>query len=312
MAVDRLMTIGQFSAMSGLSAKVLRTYAELGVLLPAAVDRGSGYRYYHVRQLEEAALVALLRRAGVPIADIAQFLVDPTSEELDGWERSLRAEVQARRDALAEVRFRLGMQSARTRGVTVIQIRAVEDRDELCGVFDLLGGEMAGPIDTSDFRFRDLDTRFPNDQPIMLVAISNGEPVGGALAFRNDDGYAVLRIIGVLEPYRHRGIGRRLVERLESAARGLGVEAIGLGTDDDPVGFYFHLGYTPHLLFQWVHDRDAYEDEVDTVLRGPLAGLTHCGRRSTTCHSSSLSWTSRVSTCETPCATWQRVPTWAS
>ena len=53
------------------------------------------------------------------------------------------------------------------------------------------------------------------------------------------------------------------------------MEALGLGTDDDPVGFYFRLGYTPHLLLQWVYDPERYEQESNAVLSGPLAGLPH-------------------------------------
>ena len=37
--------IGEFSARSGLSAKVLRSYAAAGLLVPAAVDPWTGYRY---------------------------------------------------------------------------------------------------------------------------------------------------------------------------------------------------------------------------------------------------------------------------
>ena len=43
--MDELLTIGEFSQACGLSPKVLRTYAADGLLTPAAVDRGSGYRY---------------------------------------------------------------------------------------------------------------------------------------------------------------------------------------------------------------------------------------------------------------------------
>ncbi len=79
------MTIGEFSARSGLSAKVLRSYAESsGVLVPASVDAVTGYRYYDSGQLDEAAVVTLLRRAGVPVADIADFLARPSEEQLDG------------------------------------------------------------------------------------------------------------------------------------------------------------------------------------------------------------------------------------
>ncbi len=157
----------------------------------------------------------------------------------------------------------------------MVEIRTVEDRAELSQVFDLLSGAMAERIDTSDVRFRDLDARFPTDRPLMLAAVAQGRPVGGALAFRNDDDWASLRMIGVVEEYRHRGVGRRLVDHVETEARTLGVEALGLGTDDDLVGFYFHLGYTPNLLLQWVYDPERYEQESDAVLRGPLAGLRH-------------------------------------
>jgi hypothetical protein len=40
------MTIGEFSKRSRLSAKALRLYDELGLLLPAEVDPSSGYRLY--------------------------------------------------------------------------------------------------------------------------------------------------------------------------------------------------------------------------------------------------------------------------
>lgn len=274
-AMDGRMTIGEFSRRCGLSPKVLRSYAGMGLLVPADVDPSSGYRYYERRQLDDAAVVVLLRRAGMPLADIERFLADPSPEMLAGWERALVAEVQARREALADVRGRLGVTSTPTRGATMVEVRSVQDRAELGLVFDLLGAEVAQRIDASDFRFRDLDTHFPVDRSLMLVAVADGRRVGGALAFRNDDGWVTPRIIAVLEPFRHRGIGRRLLERLETEARALGVEAIALGTDGDAVGFYFHLGYTPNLIFQWVYDPDRYDEEVEAVVDGPLAGLRH-------------------------------------
>lgn len=272
--VDGRMTIGDFATRCGLSAKVLRTYADLGVLVPSAVDPATGYRYYDSSQLEQAVVVALLRRAGIPLADIAEFLAQPAGELLEGWERSLRAEVHARREALADVRVRLGLGSARTRGVTMVEVRPVDDREELCRVFDLVGAQVAERLNTTDHRFADLDSHFPDDHPLMLVAVAEGHPVGGALASRNDDGWATLRIIAVVEAYRHRGIGRRLVERIESEARLLGVDAIGLGTDE-AVGFWFHLGYTPNLIFQWIYDADDYEQESEVLLSGPLRDLHH-------------------------------------
>ena len=269
------MTIGEFSSRSGLSAKVLRSYADQGVLVPSAVDPVSGYRYYDAHQLDDAVIVALLRRAGVPVTEIGEFLAHPSGEAVDGWERSLVAEGHARRQALAEARGRMGLSASPTRGATMVEIRAVEDREELRQVFDLVGGQMTERIDTRDFRFGDLDSHFPADRPLMVVAVAEGRSVGGALAFRNDNGVVTLRVIAVVDAFRHRGIGRRLVERVETEARLLGVETIGLGTDDPEVGFYFHLGYTPNLLFQWAYDADLYEQESEAALAGPLAGLRH-------------------------------------
>lgn len=41
------------------------------------------------------------------------------------------------------------------------------------------------------------------------------------------------------------------------------------------VGFWFHLGYTPHLLFQWVYSAADYDQESQSLLAGPLNGLRH-------------------------------------
>ncbi|MGH9277526.1 MAG: GNAT family N-acetyltransferase [Acidimicrobiales bacterium] len=270
-----LLTIGELSARCGLSVKVLRTYADAGVLAPVHVDPSSGYRYYEPGQQADAEIVALLRRAGVPVADIGRFLTDPSGDALDGWERSMVAEMHGRREALAAVRCRLGEGTARTRGgATTIEVRPVRSRDELRVAFDLAGAELPEPIDHGDARFVDLDRRFPDDHALMVVATIDGTAVGGALAFRQDDGTACLRILAVVAEHRHRGIGRRLVEHIEAEARRNGAARIALGTDE-AVGFWFHLGYQPHLLFQWVYDPERFGDESEAVLAGPLRGLKH-------------------------------------
>ncbi len=107
--MDELLAIGEFSARSGLSAKVLRSYAAAGLLVPAAVDPWTGYRYYAPGQLPEAGLILLLRRAGVPLSEIAAFLRDPGPGQLQRWEQALDLEVASRRRALAEARGQLGL-----------------------------------------------------------------------------------------------------------------------------------------------------------------------------------------------------------
>jgi DNA-binding transcriptional MerR regulator len=69
-----LMSIGTFAQLTRLSPKALRLYDELGLLVPARVDEDSGYRYYDASQLEQALLVAALRRLAMPLAEIKAIL----------------------------------------------------------------------------------------------------------------------------------------------------------------------------------------------------------------------------------------------
>src|SRR5687768_15729736 len=72
--MDRLLSIGAFARRSRLSMKALRLYERRGVLEPAEVDAGNGYRRYRESQLATARLVALLRRLDMPLAQVAQVI----------------------------------------------------------------------------------------------------------------------------------------------------------------------------------------------------------------------------------------------
>lgn len=74
------ITIGEFSKRSHLSVKALRLYDEIGVLLPARVDKDSGYRYYDTTQLDDARLIGMLRQLNVPLADVKELLACPRED----------------------------------------------------------------------------------------------------------------------------------------------------------------------------------------------------------------------------------------
>ncbi|MFD9869780.1 MerR family DNA-binding transcriptional regulator [Streptomyces niveus] len=65
------LTAGEFQALTGLTAKALRLYAERGILAPAAVDPDSGYRRYSRSQFQNGVVIDLLRRAQVPLSELA-------------------------------------------------------------------------------------------------------------------------------------------------------------------------------------------------------------------------------------------------
>ncbi|MCW3813732.1 MerR family transcriptional regulator [Micromonospora sp. DR5-3] len=94
-----LLTIGAFARAARLTPKALRLYDELGLLPPAAVDPHSGYRYYAPSQLDRARLIAALRRAGMPLADIRAVCglpPDSAAEAVDAWWRRVSADTAAR------------------------------------------------------------------------------------------------------------------------------------------------------------------------------------------------------------------------
>jgi serine/threonine protein phosphatase PrpC len=163
------MAIGEFSERSGLSAKRLRTYAAEGLLAPAAVDPGSGYRYYSPGQLADAKVIDALRQAGVPLADIRTFMRQPSREQLDAWARQLHTDASHRQKALADARHLAAsenplfpisnpdskeefMTTLRTAGRTDIgRLRennedAIVSSDHLALVADGMGGHPGGEI----------------------------------------------------------------------------------------------------------------------------------------------------------------------
>ena len=110
--VDDLMPIGEFSQRSGLSPKRLRSYAAGGLLVPAAIDSSSGYRYYSPGQLREAELIDALRKAGMALADIAALIREPSCDQLDAWERRVEIDATRRRHALDLARRLLSIEAA--------------------------------------------------------------------------------------------------------------------------------------------------------------------------------------------------------
>src|SRR6202050_1937831 len=59
-SVGMSVTIGDFSRMTHLSVKTLRHYHSVGLLEPADVDPGNGYRYYGVEQIPHAQVIPRL------------------------------------------------------------------------------------------------------------------------------------------------------------------------------------------------------------------------------------------------------------
>lgn len=72
-----LLTSGEFARRTRLSIKALRLYDRIGLLRPAEVVAGTGYRRYAPRQLYAARLIVLLRRLDMPLSQVAEIVGAP-------------------------------------------------------------------------------------------------------------------------------------------------------------------------------------------------------------------------------------------
>lgn len=62
--------IGEFAELSGVSAKTLRFYDDIGLLRPVSVDPRTRYRFYSPEQLEDLASIVALKSLGVSLAQV--------------------------------------------------------------------------------------------------------------------------------------------------------------------------------------------------------------------------------------------------
>lgn len=81
------LTIGQFSARTRISVRMLRHYDEHGVLTPASVDAASGYRRYDPAQVQDAIALRNLRDVGLGVSAIGALLA---ARGTPTFERTLR------------------------------------------------------------------------------------------------------------------------------------------------------------------------------------------------------------------------------
>ena len=125
-----LLGIGEMARRSGLSVSALRYYDGAGLLVPASVDAGSGYRRYRPDQVVTARVLANLRRVGLPLAEVARVLAAPIPAEaaavLDRHLGRLEAGLADARQVLSRVRSLLDITEATTMSVPTLTLVPAE------------------------------------------------------------------------------------------------------------------------------------------------------------------------------------------
>ncbi|MET7518892.1 MerR family transcriptional regulator [Streptomyces sp. NPDC005480] len=268
-----LLTIGAFAKASRLSPKALRLYDELGLLPPARVDPVTGYRLYAPEQLDQARLVAWLRRLGMSLTRIQHVCAleaGPAAQEVRAFWAQVEADTAARRDLATFLIHHLSWKDPAMSSTT-----------------KPLGIRYAALSDTGLVRESNQDTAYAGSR-LLAVADgygSQGAPASAAavdaLKYLETDGVPAGDLLNVLED---------AVEQAKQAVHGVA----GTGSSPEEAGTTLtamlwtgsqlalvHIGDSRVYLlrdgelFQITHDHTMVQSMVDEGRLSPEEAASH-------------------------------------
>jgi DNA-binding transcriptional MerR regulator/effector-binding domain-containing protein len=89
-----MFSIGEFARLGTVSVRTLRHYDEIGLLPPAKVNPGTGYRGYSAEQLGRLNRIIALKELGLSLTQTRQLLDGITVAELQGMLMLRRAQLE--------------------------------------------------------------------------------------------------------------------------------------------------------------------------------------------------------------------------
>jgi DNA-binding transcriptional MerR regulator/effector-binding domain-containing protein len=159
--VQASLAIGDFSRATHLSIKTLRHYHDLGLLVPAEVDPGSGYRRYALEQIPAAQVIRRFRDLDMPLQEIAEVLNaadlrtrnDLITAHLNRLEQDLaqtQAAVTSLRDLLQGPVSSAPIEHRREQAFSAAAISQVVDLEDLGPWFQGAIGELHATLDVQN------------------------------------------------------------------------------------------------------------------------------------------------------------------
>jgi len=272
-----LLTSGEFSRASRLSRKALRLYDDLGLLSPARVDPGTGYRFYAPAQLEQARLVAWLRRLGMPLTRIRLVCAlphDSAAAELAAYWGQVEAENSARRELAT---FLIGYLSGRDSPVP-----------DTSSTRQTLAIRYAVQSDIGLCRHDNEDAAYAGSR-LLAVADGMGGHAGGEVASAAviealrplDTHIPAGELLGALDHATRRARSRlRELAKSDPALEGMGTTLTALLWSDSQLGLV-HIGDSRAYLvrdgemFQITHDHTLVQTLLDDGKITPAEIASH-------------------------------------
>lgn len=105
--MENYLNITQLARLRNATTETLRHYDRIGLLKPAYVDPGTGYRYYSTEQVEVFDTIMDLRDMGLPLKEIQEFMnhrnVENSYEILSKKADELRQEIAEKQKMLLQI-----------------------------------------------------------------------------------------------------------------------------------------------------------------------------------------------------------------
>jgi DNA-binding transcriptional MerR regulator len=158
-----MMTIGDFSRATRLSAKTLRFYHQVGLLEPARIDPGNGYRVYSAAQISDAQVIRHFRSLDMPVQLIQDVLAAPGLTErnaliaahlgrLQAQLEETRAAVAGLQDLLAQPETPLTVTHRSVAAMPALVIRDTIDLADLGAWYTSATAELEHLVRVTDMR----------------------------------------------------------------------------------------------------------------------------------------------------------------
>lgn len=103
-----MKTVTQVAELTGVSARTLRHYDEIGLLKPTALTEG-GYRLYDEVALEKLYLILIYRELGFPLKEIGGILTAGDYDRNRILERQIKLLEQKKTHLQNLIQFAMGL-----------------------------------------------------------------------------------------------------------------------------------------------------------------------------------------------------------
>lgn len=101
--VKNLYSIGEVSEIKEVTIKALRYYHKVGILIPAYIDKETGYRYYSIEQFVHIDIIKGCRALGTSIAELQEIFKERNTDKLLDFLQDKKKEAQENINRMREV-----------------------------------------------------------------------------------------------------------------------------------------------------------------------------------------------------------------